>query len=121
MRTAVDLLQVAYCGQPHPAEARDHAEKARHAQTSAAHPVDRRCCNLPLTGRWNGALVAIKVIDATPFADAVAIDAARESLLAASMSHPNVVRHEGSDSHLHFAVLSKLNDRHAPLHASAHC
>lgn len=45
-----------------------------------------------LQGRWSGALVAIKVIDAVPSPDASAVENARESLLAASVSHPNVVR-----------------------------
>ena len=59
--------------------------------------------------------MAIKVIDATPFANAVAIDAARESLLAASMSHPNVVRHDGRDSYFHSAIFSKFSKEHAAL------
>eukprot|EP00208_Stichococcus_sp_RCC1054_P001625 CAMPEP_0206147012 /NCGR_PEP_ID=MMETSP1473-20131121/32126_1 /ASSEMBLY_ACC=CAM_ASM_001109 /TAXON_ID=1461547 /ORGANISM="Stichococcus sp, Strain RCC1054" /LENGTH=1059 /DNA_ID=CAMNT_0053543779 /DNA_START=733 /DNA_END=3909 /DNA_ORIENTATION=+ len=42
-------------------------------------------------GRWHGAMVAIKVIDATPFGEDDAVNSARESLLAASMSHPNVI------------------------------
>lgn len=44
-------------------------------------------------GRWHGAMVAVKVIDAMPAEDGSSqTDSARESILAASVSHPNVVR-----------------------------
>ena len=47
----------------------------------------------PLTaGRWQGALVAIKIVEYTLKGPTAEADAARESLLAASISHPNVVR-----------------------------
>lgn len=43
-------------------------------------------------GRWKGALVAIKVVEHNSSGgNADAIEGARESLLAASVSHPNVV------------------------------
>jgi hypothetical protein len=43
-------------------------------------------------------MVAIKVIDAMPAEDGCdQTDSARESILAASVSHPNVVRAETSD------------------------
>lgn len=43
------------------------------------------------TGRWKGALVAIKIVEHSAGDDADVIEGARESLLAASVSHPNVV------------------------------
>lgn len=43
------------------------------------------------TGRWKGALVAIKIVEHSYGGDADVIEGARESLLAASVSHPNVV------------------------------
>jgi len=43
-------------------------------------------------GRWKGALVAIKVVEHSGSSGkADIIEGARESLLAASVSHPNVV------------------------------
>ena len=43
-------------------------------------------------GRWQGALVAIKIVEHSLKGAAAEIEGARESLLAASISHPNVVR-----------------------------
>ncbi len=49
-------------------------------------------CLLPHAGRWKGALVAIKVVEHSNAAGKVdVIEGARESLLAASVSHPNVI------------------------------
>jgi Protein tyrosine and serine/threonine kinase len=49
-------------------------------------------------GRWHGAMVAVKVIDAMPAEDGSSqTDSARESILAASVSHPNVVSHQSAD------------------------
>ena len=42
-------------------------------------------------GRWRGALVAVKVVEHTSGGKADVIEGARESLLAASVSHPNVI------------------------------
>ena len=42
-------------------------------------------------GRWKGALVAIKVVEHNMEGSAIVVEGARESLLAASVSHPNVV------------------------------
>ena len=42
-------------------------------------------------GRWQGALVAIKIVEHSLKGAAAEIEGARESLLAASISHPNVV------------------------------
>ena len=46
---------------------------------------------LPAAGRWQGALVAIKIVEHSLKGAAAEIEGARESLLAASISHPNVV------------------------------
>ena len=46
-------------------------------------------------GRWQGALVAVKIVDNSLKGATAEADAARESLLAASISHPNVVRTSG--------------------------
>ena len=43
-------------------------------------------------GRWEGALVAIKIIERTVGNMEQEDESARESLVAASVSHPNVVR-----------------------------
>lgn len=43
-------------------------------------------------GRWKGALVAIKVVEHNMGGTAIVVEGARESLLTASVSHPNVVR-----------------------------
>ena len=48
-------------------------------------------CIVACAGRWKGALVAIKVVEHSLEGNADVIEAARESLLAASVSHPNVV------------------------------
>ena len=43
------------------------------------------------TGRWQGALVAIKIVESAVGNMAQDDETARESLVAASVSHPNVV------------------------------
>ncbi len=43
-------------------------------------------------GKWQGALVAIKVVEHRLRRSLEEMDEARESLLSASVSHPNVVR-----------------------------
>lgn len=48
--------------------------------------VQRRCV---YKGRWRGVLVAVKIVEAPM--DSYSADAVRESLLSASISHPNVV------------------------------
>lgn len=42
-------------------------------------------------GRWKGALVAIKIVEHSGVGNEDMIEGARESLLAASVSHPNIV------------------------------
>jgi len=42
-------------------------------------------------GRWKGVLVAIKVVEHNMSGSAMVVEGARESLLAASVAHPNVV------------------------------
>ena len=55
-------------------------------------PADDRWLLLLLSaGRWRGALVAVKVVEHTSGGKADVIEGARESLLAASVSHPNVI------------------------------
>ena len=54
-------------------------------------------------GRWQGALVAIKVVEHSLRGEEAELEGARESLLAASISHPNVVR-------LPKTPLAKLSD-----------
>ena len=46
-------------------------------------------------GKWQGALVAIKVVEHRLRRSLEELDEARESLLSASVSHPNVVRSSG--------------------------
>ena len=58
-----------------------------------------RCRNpippvLLIAGKWQGALVAIKVVEHRLRKSLEEMDEARESLLSASVSHPNVVRSE---------------------------
>ena len=57
-----------------------------------------RCALTPgadvATGRWNGVLIAVKVVEHTGEHEggrAGIVEGARESLLAASVSHPNVI------------------------------
>ena len=50
-------------------------------------------CRVP-AGRWNGVLIAVKVVEHTGEHEggrADIVEGARESLLAASVSHPNVI------------------------------
>ncbi len=42
-------------------------------------------------GRWKGALVAIKVVEHDMTGSSLVVEGARESLLAASIAHPNIV------------------------------
>ena len=49
-------------------------------------------CGGSCAGRWQSALVAIKVVEHSLKGEAAELEGARESLLAASISHPNVVR-----------------------------
>lgn len=60
--------------------------------------------------RQTGLTAAMQVIPNTPFGEGDAIDAARESLLAASMSHPNVVRTHCSRAGLVCSAGSKLTN-----------
>lgn len=43
-------------------------------------------------GRWNGAVVAVKVVEHPMTSTAAVLAGGRESLLATSVAHPNVVR-----------------------------
>ena len=51
---------------------------------------------LPAAARWKGALVAVKVIEHGRQDSSSAVDIARESSLATSVVHPNVVSSSGS-------------------------
>ena len=75
----------------------------------------RRC----RTGRWKGALVAIKVVEHTSGEGGKAdvIEGARESLLAASVSHPNVVRCSSPSFRVEGSQASEL--RKAPVQSPA--
>ena len=69
---------------------------------------------LPATGKWQGALVAIKVVEHRLRKSLEEMDEARESLLSASVSHPNVVRFVRKRQHAIGleAVLSCLPSHH---------
>ena len=56
------------------------------------HGASSQHAVLSTAGRWQGALVAIKIVEHSLKGAAAEIEGARESLLAASISHPNVVR-----------------------------
>ena len=61
-------------------------------------PVREQVCLLRMqcfvvlcAGRWKGALVAIKVVEHDMTGSSLVVEGARESLLAASIAHPNIV------------------------------
>jgi len=53
------------------------------------HPLDSR--HAAFVGRWQGALVAIKIVERALGDVDQEDENAREALVAASVSHPNVV------------------------------